>query len=77
MPAFAKTVLLAWIIPTIAFCIPNILFGLFWIIWARQKLEHQFRIAGAGLSGALAADARGLSAPPPPVATPPVISQSS
>jgi hypothetical protein len=45
--AFGKTVFLVVIIPTVVFCLPNILFDLFWISWARRKLEHGFRQAAA------------------------------
>lgn len=45
--AFATTVLLALILPAVVLCLPNILFDLFWIIWARQKLERQFRKVAA------------------------------
>ena len=43
--AFAKTLLYAMIIPTVVFCLPNMVFALFWISWARRKLEHEFRSA--------------------------------
>jgi hypothetical protein len=43
--AFGKTVLFVVIVPTVVFCFPNILFDLFWITWARRKLEHEFRQA--------------------------------
>jgi ABC-type transport system involved in multi-copper enzyme maturation permease subunit len=46
--AFAKTILMVVIVPAIAFCLPNIIFDLFWILWARQSLEKQFRKAAEG-----------------------------
>lgn len=47
LQAFAKTVLYVMIIPTVAFCLPNILFDLFWMSWARRNLEQGFRRAAA------------------------------
>ncbi len=47
LQAFAKTVLYVMIIPTVAFCLPNILFDLFWMSWARRNLEQGFRCAAA------------------------------
>jgi ABC-type transport system involved in multi-copper enzyme maturation permease subunit len=41
--AFARTVLWVIVIPTVVVCLPNIVFDLFWIAWARRKLEHEFR----------------------------------
>src|SRR5262249_33120385 len=43
MQAFAKTVIYVSLLPTLIFCIPNFLFDLFWIAWAKRKLAGDFR----------------------------------
>ncbi len=76
LQAFGKTVLFVMIVPTLVFCLPNILFDLFWISWARRKLEHEFRRAATerGAAGLLPADH--FLHPPPEPAFPPVIGAS-
>jgi hypothetical protein len=45
--AFFKTVGLGMIVPAVIFCLPNVLFDLCLIGWARQQLEQELRKAGA------------------------------
>jgi hypothetical protein len=45
--AFGKTIIYVMLVPMLVFCFPNILFDLFWITWARRKLEVAFRSAAA------------------------------
>lgn len=42
---FAKTIVFVIVVPSLIFCVPNIVFDLFWISWARRQLENQFRKA--------------------------------
>jgi hypothetical protein len=41
--AFANTLLVGWLIPTLIFCIPNVLIDLVLINWAKPKLYRDFR----------------------------------
>jgi hypothetical protein len=73
--AFAKTVLFVIIGPAVVFCFPNVLFDVFYISWARSKLQHDFR------SAALEPFARSPGGPwamvaPKSGASPPVIAAS-
>jgi hypothetical protein len=77
--AFARTILFAVIVPAVVFCLPNLIFDLFWISWARRKLQHGFRRAATERSTPAAAPLdwikpmRQLAAPPIIVETAPSI----
>jgi hypothetical protein len=74
--AFAKTLVFVVVIPAFVFCVPNLLFDLFWIAWARRKLEGQFRTAAAGRYEPAIQPLEWLRPPPiaaAPSARPPVL----
>lgn len=76
IPAFAKTLVFVVVIPAFVFCVPNLLFDLFWIAWARRKLEGQFRTAAAGRYEPVIQPLEWLRPPPisaAPPARPPVL----
>jgi hypothetical protein len=70
--AFARTLLFAAVIPTLFFCLPNILFDAFWIQWARRNLEREFRRTSVDRFAPLES-LRPLGNGPPPATAPPVI----
>ena len=70
--AFFRTVLMTILLPVLVFCLPNMVLDLFWIGWARRRLEHQFREAAANLHAPVSLEP-GRSAPA--LASPPVIAQ--
>ncbi|MHC1763132.1 MAG: ABC transporter permease [Verrucomicrobiia bacterium] len=75
--AFAKTLVFVVVIPAFIFCLPNLLFDLFWIAWARRKLEGQFRAAAAGRYAPVVQPLEWLRPPPigtAPAGRPPVLS---
>lgn len=74
LQAYGKTVLFVIVVPALAFCFPNVLFDLFFIAWARRKLEHSFRQAAAGRYEPTEAAA---AFPSGGAALPPVIPQQS
>jgi hypothetical protein len=47
VPAFLKTILYVMIVPALVFCLPNILFDVFWISWAHGKLSRDVRRVSA------------------------------
>ena len=65
--AFATTVFVALVVPAVLFCIPNILFDLFWISWARRNLQNGFRQAATERYSPSARLPAGPSTPPPMV----------
>lgn len=69
--AVAKTIFLAVILPMLVFCLPNIVLDLFWIGWAKRKLEQRFRQTAAEryghISGAGASPVAGNPVPLPPI----------
>ena len=75
MQAFARTVLFAMIVPAVVFCLPNLIFDLFWISWARRKLQHGFRRAATERSTPSAAPLEWIK-PTRQLAAPPVIMET-
>jgi hypothetical protein len=70
--AFSKTVLFVIILPMVFFCVPSLLFDFFWIVWARRKLEQQFRaVVSEQAPGCKSADGGLIAGGPSPA--PPVI----
>lgn len=75
--AYGRTVLLVVIIPMLVFCLPNILFDLLWIAWARRKLEHSFRDAAFEKYEPQRSGLGTLARAPESLALPPVIARNT